>query len=83
MSLPKSMIFFLNTPERRAHRIVGILQCYVGSLPSTYLGLPLGANSSHDSFWSGLIDKFNAKLAGWKGVLLSQASKLVLIKATL
>lgn len=83
VSLPKSMIFFLNTPKRTMQIIVSILQCSVGSLPSTYLGLPLGANPSPESFWNGLIDKCKAKMDGWKGALLIQARKLVMIKSTL
>lgn len=30
-----------------------------------------------------MIDKFNKKLTGWKGVLLSQADKIQLVKSTL
>lgn len=48
----------------------------------SYLGLPLCSNMIPKSFWWGLIDKFNSKMAGWKGALLSQAGKLQLIKST-
>ena len=35
------------------------------------------------SFWNGIIDRFNKKLASWKGVSLSQAGKHTLVKSTL
>ena len=56
--------------------------CGVGSLPSTYLGLPLGS-SPPESFWNGILDRFNRKMAGWKGVFLSQAGKCLLVKSSL
>jgi len=61
---------------------VRILRCRVGKLPSTYLGLPLGAKPPN-SFWNGIIDRFNKKLVGWKGASLSQAGKCLLVKSTL
>lgn len=78
----KSDVFFINTLERRQQRISRILECKIANLPTTYLGLPMGIAPS-DSYWSSLVDKFHKKLAGWKGALLSQAGKLILLKATL
>jgi hypothetical protein len=75
-------VFFLNTPIPRQNKIAKILGCSIGSLPSSYLGLPLGLKAP-DSFWKDLINKFSKKLAGWKGNLLSKASKLILLKASL
>lgn len=78
----KSEVFFINTPKRRQHRIGRILECRIVDLPPTYLGLPLGI-APPDSFWSSLVDKFQRKIAGWKGALLSQVGKLQLLKASL
>lgn len=78
----KSVVYFLNTPILRQHKIAKILGCSIGSLPSSYLGLPLGLKAP-DSFWEDLINKFSKKLASWKGNLLSQAGKLTLLKASL
>ena len=59
-----------------------ILGCGVGNLPSTYLGLPLGTKPP-DSFWNGIIDRFNKKSVGLKEAILSQAGKCQLVKSTL
>lgn len=78
----KSSLYFFNTHEHRQRKIANILGCGVNSLPSTYLGLPLGSKTL-DSFWISLVDRFNRKLSGWKGALLSQAGKVLLLKASL
>ena len=61
-------------------KIARILGSDIGSLPATYLGLPLG-NRTLDSFWNSIIDRFNKKLSGWKGSSLSQAGKCTLVKS--
>ena len=78
----KSVVYFINTPIQRQNKIAKILGCSIWSLPSSYLGLPLGLKIP-DSFWENLINKISKKLAGWKGILLSQAGKLTLLKACL
>ena len=75
-------MFFVNTTIIRQNKIAKILGCSIGSFPRIYLGLPLETNAL-DSFWDGLIKKFNKKLSGWKGNLLSQARKIILLKACL
>lgn len=82
ISLPKSSIFFLNTFKKRQIKIAAIFGCCIEKLPSTYLGLHLCMNSTPNFFQFSLIDKFQSKLVCWKGVLLSQASKLQLIKSS-
>lgn len=66
----KSSVFFFNIPLRRQNKILGILGYIFGSLPSIYLGLPLGFKPPN-IFWDNLVDRFNRKLAGWKGITLS------------
>ena len=63
-------------------KIANILGCSIGSFPSTYIGLPLGL-STPNSFWEDIIKNYSKKLVGWKGNLLSQASKVTLLKACL
>lgn len=78
----KSCLFFINTPAQRQIRIGRILGCNITEFPSTYLGLPLYLKPE-DSFQNKLTDRINLKLAGSKGVVLSQAGKITLLKATL
>ena len=42
------------------------LGCEVGSLPSTYLGMPLGEHAKSVGAWDGTNERFRKRLALWK-----------------
>ena len=42
------------------------LDCRVGSLPSQYLGLPIGAPNRAPSMWDGVEERARRRLAFWK-----------------
>jgi hypothetical protein len=60
-----------------------ILGCKVGSLPITYLGMPLGAQFKDKACWNGVVEKSVRTLASWKRSYLSKGGRLALIKSTL
>ena len=41
-----------------------ILGCRVGSLPMTYLSIPLGASHKSPTVWNPILEKIERKLAG-------------------
>ena len=43
--------------------LVEILGCRIGSLPMTYLGMPLGASHKSPTIWNPLLEKIERKLA--------------------
>ena len=47
------------------------LGCKVGSLPTTYLSLPLGAHCKSVAVWDGLEECFRKRLASWKRLHIS------------
>nr|GFC66350.1 RNA-directed DNA polymerase, eukaryota, reverse transcriptase zinc-binding domain protein [Tanacetum cinerariifolium] len=57
--------------------------CKAGSFPFSYLGLPIGSNMSRIANWQILIDRFKARLSGWKANLLSIGGRLTLINSVL
>ncbi|KAJ9677832.1 hypothetical protein PVL29_022672 [Vitis rotundifolia] len=59
------------------------LGCKVGQLPSTYLGLPLGAPNKASYVWDGVEERMRWKLALWKRQYLSKGGRITLIKSTL
>ena len=65
------------------HALAEILGCRIGSLPMTYLGMPLGASHKSLSIWNPILEKFHRKLAGWKKLYLSKGGRLTLLKSTL
>lgn len=48
----------------------GILNCKLGSLPLTFLGIPVGVNPRKASTWSPLINSLQKRLLGWKNKFL-------------
>ena len=59
------------------------LGCMVGSLPSQYLGLPLGASNRAPSMWDGVEERVRRRLVLWKRQYISKGGKITLIKSTL
>ncbi|RVX06125.1 putative ribonuclease H protein [Vitis vinifera] len=57
--------------------------CKVGSLPSTYLGMPLGASFKSTSVWDGVEERFRKRLGMWKRQYLSKGGRTTLIRSTL
>ena len=57
--------------------------CRVGSLPSTYLGLPLGAPFKSVTVCDGVKERFRRRLAMWKRQYLSKGGRATLIRSTL
>ena len=45
------------------HALAEILGCKVGTLPMSYLGMPLGASHNSPSIWNPILEKFERKLA--------------------
>ncbi|CAN4115232.1 unnamed protein product [Withania somnifera] len=60
-----------------------IIGCNIGSFPSTYLGLPLGAKYKSNEIWTEVIEKFVKRLATWKMQYLSFGGRLTLINSVL
>ena len=42
------------------------LGCGIGSLPTSYLGLPLGASHKATRVWKSVKERFRKRLASWK-----------------
>ena len=55
--------------------LVDILGCKVGSLPSKYLGLPLGATFKSTTMWDLVEEMMQRKLARWKRQFLTKGGR--------
>jgi hypothetical protein len=60
-----------------------ILGCRIGSLPTTYLAMPLGASFKYISIWNGVIENVERRLASWKKLYLYKGGRVTLIHSTL
>ncbi|WJZ99546.1 hypothetical protein VitviT2T_017981 [Vitis vinifera] len=65
INLNKSEILSVGRVEN-AEVLAFELGCKVGSLPSTYLGLPLGAPHKSVAMWDGVEERMRKRLALWK-----------------
>ncbi|XP_075092306.1 uncharacterized protein LOC107821421 [Nicotiana tabacum] len=66
----KSNIFPINEVNNMG-QLTQILGGEVGSLPTVYLGMPLGARSKSKEIWNSVIEKCEKKLSRWKSQYLS------------
>lgn len=58
------------------------LCCKVESLPTTYLGLPLGEKHKAATIWDG-VEEFSKKLSIWKRQYISKGGTVTLIRSTI
>ncbi|RVW47728.1 Transposon TX1 uncharacterized 149 kDa protein [Vitis vinifera] len=63
--------------------LVAVLGCKIGSLPTSYLGLPLGAPYKSIRVWDAVEERFRKRLSLWKRQYLSKGGRLTLLKSTL
>ena len=64
------------------HALAEILGFRVGTLPMSYLGMPLGTSHKSPSIWNPILEIIERKLAKWK-LYLSKGGRLMLLKSTL
>ena len=57
--------------------------CKVGRLPTSYLGLHLGANHKSVTIWDGVEERFRKRLAMWKRQFISKGGRITPIRSTL
>ncbi|RVW53516.1 LINE-1 reverse transcriptase-like [Vitis vinifera] len=82
MNLAKSEIIPVGEVEEILE-LAAELGCRVGSLPSHYLGLPLGVPNRAYSMWDGVEERVRRRLALWKRQFISKGGRITLIKNVL
>jgi hypothetical protein len=76
-----SIRFSKNTNHTTSSNILHILPFNPNSTSSIYLGLPILIAGSKGVAFQSIIDSIQLKMEGWRAKTLSQAGRLVLIKA--
>ena len=82
INLEKSELFLVGSGND-AKDLAFEVACKVGSLPSTYLGLPLGVAFKSVEAWDGIEERIRRRLAMWKRLYISKGGKMILIQSTL
>jgi hypothetical protein len=57
--------------------------CKIGSVPFTYLGLPVGANPRLEMTWHPLIQLLTSRLGSWGNKYVSLGGRVVLLNSVL
>ncbi|OMO88024.1 reverse transcriptase [Corchorus olitorius] len=84
INLQKSKVFFSkNTPVDVRQNISTSINIPVTDSIDKYLGFPILDKKPKKAHCKLIVDKINAKLAGWKAKLLSPADRKVLISSSL
>lgn len=79
----KSEMIPLNLEPAEISSFSTIFGCLVGDFPIKYLGVPLHYDKLSRNDIQPLIDKILKRIAGWRGKVLSYATRITLIKACL
>ena len=66
-----------------AEELAAELGCGIGSLLTSYPGLPLGVKHKAVGVWDTVEDRFRNRLASWKSQYISKGGRLTLIRSTL
>lgn len=82
INMSKSVMYPVNDVPNLEESF-NIMGCTIGSFPTTYLGLPLGAKYKNTKIWNGIIGKFEKRLAAWQMHYLSMGGRLTLINSVL
>jgi hypothetical protein len=80
----KSELVLVNVGDpSEVQQYADIFGCPVRTLPIKYLGIPLHFANHMREDLQPLIDKIVKRIAGWRGKLLTQVGRLILIKTCL
>ncbi|XP_058731299.1 uncharacterized protein LOC131603066 [Vicia villosa] len=79
----KSQLFGINVQQTWLEEAALVLNCRVGSLPFSYLGLPIGSNPRRLGMWRPVVDTVRQKLFKWNNKHLSIDGRVVLLKSVL
>ena len=82
VNLDKSEIIVVGRVEN-VEEVALEFGCKVSKLPSTYLGLPLGARFKEVATWDGVEERLRKRLSIWKRQYISKGGRMTLIRSTL
>lgn len=83
VNLFKSTLSGISADPYLVARLVEIMGCKVGSLPSSYQGLPLSIASVSTSLWNLVVERIERNLVTWRARYLSIRGRITLIQSTL
>ncbi|XP_059639491.1 uncharacterized protein LOC132281844 [Cornus florida] len=83
MNPSKCKAYLSNVDSQSKANILALLQFDVGSLPTTYLGLPLSATAIKARDCQTMVERITRRVGSWTSKFLSYVGRAVLIKSVL
>jgi len=80
VNFSKNQLVGVNVPAPWLSEAAMVLNCKVGSISFVYLGLPIGGNTRHLTFWELLLNRIKSRLSSWSSKHLSLDGRLILLK---
>ena len=82
VNFSKSSMYSINVPEAIMVSLAAVLSCQIGTMPFTYLGLPMGTTKPRMSDLTLLMDKIERRLSACSS-LLSYTGRLQMINSVI
>jgi len=79
----KATVFFGSISNVRIDHITELIGFNKGSLPFTYLGVPIFKGKQKKSHLQHIADRIKSKLSAWKTSLLSSVGRVTLVKSVI
>jgi hypothetical protein len=83
INFTKSEAVVTGVTEEEKLRVANSLNCKLGSLPMSYLGLPVSDKSLSVADWYFLTEKVGHRVDPWQGLYLASACRLELTNSCL
>ena len=83
INFSKSSLFGFNIDKEILADWADKISCKVESLPTTYLGLPLGNKSNSIKIWEPVVAKLEQRMVGWKASRLSIGGRVTMLNSVL
>jgi hypothetical protein len=83
INFTKSEAVVTGVTEEEKLRVANSLNCKLGSLPMSYLGLPVSDKSLSVADWYFLTEKVGHRVDPWQGLYLASAGRLELTNSCL
>ena len=83
INFDKSTFIPMNVHPDVAAQMSSVLGCPISAFPQPYLGLPLTTTKIRQSDLQPLLTRFDKYFAGWRGSLLNQSGREVLVRSVL
>jgi hypothetical protein len=83
INFAKSEVVVTGVTDWERPRVADALNCKLGSLPFTYLGLPVSDRPLSVADWNFLTEKVGHRVEPWQGLFLASAGRLELTNSCL